>query len=150
VKPLTIINRLGGIIGLGVMICSCTLSMPPRTTAIREVLFQQHRQQAVQLMQQDKLAEALTQWEILHAIMPEDDEIASQITEVQKSIQQRVKIYLQDGQKNMKRRQYQQAQRAFLAALALDPSQKIAHRYLQQMERARMKQALQHKLAQWH
>lgn len=149
-KPFNIINRLGGVIGLGVMICSCTLSMPPSTTAIRDVLSQQHRQQAVKLMQQDKLAEALTQWKILHAIMPEEDEIARQITEVQKRIQQRVKVYLKDGQKSMERRQYQQAQRAFLAALALDPGQKIAHRYLRQMERARMKQALQHKLAQWH
>lgn len=108
---------------------------------------QARQAKAEALMAQSDLAAALTQWEILHALDPENTAFNQQRQATQALIEQRVQIQLQLGKKALEQGHIEQAKQAFLRALALDPSQPLPQRYLRQIEQRQLKRLQRHQLA---
>ncbi len=108
---------------------------------------QARQAEAEALMAQSDLAAALTQWEILHALDPENTTFSQQRQATQATIEQRVQSHLQVDQKALKQGHVKPAKQAFLRVLALDPSQSLAHTYLRQIEERHLKRLQHNKLA---
>lgn len=108
---------------------------------------QARQAKAAALMAQSDLAAALVQWQILHALDPENATFNQQRRTTQALIDQRVQTHLQVGIEAFKRGRIKRAKQAFLRALALDPSQPLPPTYLRQIEQRRLERLQRHQLA---
>lgn len=109
-------------------------------------LVRYHREVASQLVARGRLAAARIQWNILQALDTDNLEVKKQLVMIRERIQQETEQHLQQGKRAFKRQQYRQAERAFLAVLALNPFEEQSQEYLRQIERSRMRKWLREKI----
>ena len=120
---------LGGCAGL-------TSSTPPEPSAgtppiARDPLAARHREQAEALERDGQLRRAAEEWKIALAIAPGDARARESLRALQARIDQAVAERLDEGRKALARGVHVEARRKFLAALALDPSNRAAFDALQ-------------------
>jgi len=90
-----------------------------------------HRQQAEALERDGQLRRAAEEWKIALAIAPADARARESLRALQARIDQAVAERLDEGRKALARGVHVEARRKFLAALALDPSNRAAFDALQ-------------------
>ena len=97
----------------------------------RDPLAARHRQQAEALERDGQLRRAAEEWKIALAIAPADAPARESLRALQARIDQTVAERLEEGRKALARGVHVEARRKFLAALALDPSNRAAFDALQ-------------------
>lgn len=97
----------------------------------RDPLAARHRQQAEALERDGQLRRAAEEWKIALAIAPGDARARESLRALQARIDQVVAERLDEGRKALARGVHVEARRKFLAALALDPSNRAAFDALQ-------------------
>ena len=97
----------------------------------RDPLAARHRQQAEALERDGQLRRAAEEWKIALAIAPGDARARESLRALQAHIDQAVAERLDEGRKALARGVQVEARRKFLAALALDPSNRAAFDALQ-------------------
>ena len=97
----------------------------------RDPLAERHRQQAEALDRDGQLRRAAEEWKIALAITPGDARAREALRALQARIDQAVAERLDEGRKALARGVHVEARRKFLAALALDPSNRAAFDALQ-------------------
>jgi tetratricopeptide (TPR) repeat protein len=97
----------------------------------RDPLATRHRQQAEALERDGQLRRAAEEWKIALAIAPGDTRARESLRALQARIDQMVAERLDEGRKALARGVHVEARRKFLAALALDPSNRAAFDALQ-------------------
>ena len=97
----------------------------------RDPLAARHRQQAEALERDGQLRRAAEEWKIALAIAPGDARARESLRALQARIDQAVAERLDEGRKALARGVHVEARRKFLAALALDPSNRAAFDALQ-------------------
>ena len=97
----------------------------------RDPLAARHRQQAEALERDGQLRRAAEEWKIALAIAPGDTRARESLRALQARIDQMVAERLDEGRKALARGVHVEARRKFLAALALDPSNRAAFDALQ-------------------
>jgi tetratricopeptide (TPR) repeat protein len=97
----------------------------------RDPLAARHRQQAEALERDGQLRRAAEEWKIVLTITPNDAKARAALGAVQARIDQGVIERLDEGRKALARGVQVEARRKFLAALALDPSNRAAFEALQ-------------------
>lgn len=97
----------------------------------RDPLAARHRQQAEALERDGQLRRAAEEWKIALAIAPGDARARESLRALQARIDQAVAERLDEGRKALARGVQVEARRKFLAALALDPSNRAAFDALQ-------------------
>jgi len=97
------------------------------------------REQALAQTNQSRLAEAALSWEILAVFRPEEAAYRVRLNETRRLIDQQVPEHLERGAQAAKRGALDDAQRHYLAALALQPDNVVAGAALRQLERERMR-----------
>jgi tetratricopeptide (TPR) repeat protein len=97
----------------------------------RDPLAARHRQQAEALERDGQLRRAAEEWKIALAIAPADAHARESLRALQARIDQAVAERLDEGRKALARGVHVEARRKFLAALALDPSNRAAFDALQ-------------------
>ena len=97
----------------------------------RDPLGARHRQQAEALERDGQLRRAAEEWKIALAIAPGDARARESLRTLQARIDQAVAERLDEGRKALARGVQVEARRKFLAALALDPSNRAAFDALQ-------------------
>jgi len=97
----------------------------------RDPLAARHRQQAEALERDGQLRRAAEEWKIALAIAPGDAQARESLRALQARIDQVVAERLDEGRKALARGVHVEARRKFLAALALDPSNRAAFDALQ-------------------
>jgi tetratricopeptide (TPR) repeat protein len=98
------------------------------TTASREKL-------ALDLQGRGELAGALIQWTILSNIDPDNEFYKKQVDAVTKLIDVKSKSLIREGVASLRRGASEAARLSFLKTLAVDPKNKEAFEYLQQLAR---------------
>ncbi len=97
----------------------------------RDPLAARHRQQAEALERDGQLRRAAEEWKIVLTITPGDTKAREALRALQARIDQTVAERLDEGRKALTRGVQLEARRKFLAALALDPSNRVAFDVLQ-------------------
>lgn len=97
----------------------------------RDPLAARHREQAEALERDGQLRRAAEEWKIALAIAPGDARARESLRALQARIDQVVAERLDEGRKALARGVHVEARRKFLAALALDPSNRAAFDALQ-------------------
>ena len=97
----------------------------------RDPLAARHRQQAEALERDGQLRRAAEEWRIVLTITPNDAQARQALAALQTRIGQAVAERLAEGRKALARGVHVEARRQFLAALALDPSNRAAFDALQ-------------------
>jgi tetratricopeptide (TPR) repeat protein len=97
----------------------------------RDPLAARHRQQAEALERDGQLRRAAEEWKIALAITPGDAKAREALRSLQARIDQQVAERIEEGRKAAARGVQLEARRKFLAALALDPSNRAAFDALQ-------------------
>jgi len=97
----------------------------------RDPLAARHRQQAEALEHDGQLRRAAEEWKIVLTITPGDTKAREALRALQAKIDQTVAERLDEGRKALTRGVQLEARRKFLAALALDPSNRVAFDVLQ-------------------
>jgi len=97
----------------------------------RDPLAARHRQQAEALERDGQLRRAAEEWKIALAIAPGDTRARESLRALQARIDQAVAERLDEGRRALARGVHVEARRKFLAALALDPSNRAAFDALQ-------------------
>ena len=92
-----------------------------------------HRQEAEGLEQAGRLHDSLERWRVIVTIDPNDQQARQKMQTLATAIQQRVGVRMAAGKAALQRRDRLAAQREFLAALRLDPTNRAA---LQQLYHA--------------
>jgi len=124
-------------LGLALSGCaSMTASTPSEpgagaAAAARDPLAARHRQQAEALERDGQLRRAAEEWKIALAIAPGDARARESLRALQARIDQAVAERLDEGRRALARGVQVEARRKFLAALALDPSNRAAFDALQ-------------------
>jgi len=98
---------------------------------VRDPLAARHRQQAEALERDGQLRRAAEEWRIALTIAPADARSRESLRALQARIDQAVAERLDEGRKALARGVQVEARRKFLAALALDPSNRAAFDALQ-------------------
>ena len=117
--------------------CAAMTSSTPTEPAAGPVpigsdpLAARHRQQAEALERDGQLRRAAEEWKIALAIAPADARARESLRALQARIDQAVAERLDEGRKALARGVHVEARRKFLAALALDPSNRAAFDALQ-------------------
>ncbi len=125
------------VLGLALGGCaSLTASTPSEPGAgpspiARDPLAARHRQQAEALERDGQLRRAAEEWKIALAIAPGDARARESLRALQARSDQAVAERLDEGRKALARGVHVEARRKFLAALALDPSNRAAFDTLQ-------------------
>ena len=124
---------LGLALGGCASLTSSTPSEPDAGSApiARDPLAARHRQQAEALERDGQLRRAAEEWKIALAIAPGDARTRESLRALQARIDQAVAERLDEGRKALARGVQVEARRKFLAALALDPSNRAAFDALQ-------------------
>jgi tetratricopeptide (TPR) repeat protein len=128
---------LAAALGLALGGCASLTSSPPgepgaESSAIaRDPLAARHRQQAEALERDGQLRRAAEEWKIALAIAPGDARARESLRALQARIDQAVVERLDEGRRALARGVHVEARRKFLAALALDPSNRGAFDALQ-------------------
>jgi tetratricopeptide (TPR) repeat protein len=99
--------------------------------AARDPLAARHRQQAEALERDGQLRRAAEEWKIALTIAPGDARARESLQALQARIDRMVAERLDEGRKALARGVHLEARRQFLAALALDPSNRAAFDALQ-------------------
>ncbi len=102
---------------------------PPRSPF--ESLVAPHRERAAALEAQGNLREALNEWKVALSVDPKDAISTQAKSKLEERVKQAVSDGLGQGREALKRGVNLEARRHFLAALALDPSNKAAFEALQ-------------------
>ncbi len=97
----------------------------------RDPLAARHRQQAEALERDGQLRRAAEEWKIALTIAPDDARARESLRALQARVDQVVAERLDEGRKALARGVHVEARRKFLAALALDPSNRAAFDALQ-------------------
>lgn len=97
----------------------------------RDPLAARHREQAEALERDGQLRRAAEEWKIALTIAPGDTRARESLRALQARIDQTVAERLDEGRKALARGVHVEARRKFLAALALDPSNRAAFEVLQ-------------------
>jgi tetratricopeptide (TPR) repeat protein len=121
---------LGGCAGLAATSSPGEPAAGPAPIA-RDPLAARHRQQAEALERDGQLRRAAEEWRIVLTITPGDARARESLRALQARIDQAVAERLADGRKALARGVQVEARRQFLAALALDPSNRAAFDALQ-------------------
>jgi len=109
---------------------------PQSTPPLADSAFEQRRrQQAEELMQADRWAEAAAQWEILTLLRPERGEYASRLAEAQSRATSQANDSLAAASEARKRGELQRAETLCLKALRADPHSAAAAQVLRELER---------------
>jgi tetratricopeptide (TPR) repeat protein len=103
----------------------------PAASVARDPLAARHRQQAEALERDGQLRRAAEEWKIVLAITPGDARARESLRALQAKIDRVVAERLDEGRKALARGVELEARRKFLAALALDPSNRAAFDLLQ-------------------
>jgi tetratricopeptide (TPR) repeat protein len=104
---------------------------PGPAPVARDPLAARHRQQAEALQRDGQLRRAAEEWKIALAIAPADAQARESLRALRARIDQAVAEHLDEGRKALARGVHVEARRKFLAALALDPSNRAAFDALQ-------------------
>jgi tetratricopeptide (TPR) repeat protein len=124
-------------LGLALGGCATLTGAPPADPAAgpapvaRDPLAARHRQQAEALERDGQLRRAAEEWRIVLTITPTDTRARESLRALQARIGQLVAERLDEGRKALSRGVHVEARRQFLAALALDPSNRAAFDALQ-------------------
>lgn len=124
-------------LGLALGGCAALTASPPADHAAgpapiaRDPLAARHRQQAEALERDGQLRRAAEEWKIVLTIAPTDARARESLRALQTRIDQSVAERLDEGRKALARGVHVEARRKFLAALALDPSNRVAFDALQ-------------------
>jgi tetratricopeptide (TPR) repeat protein len=124
-------------LGLALGGCASLTSSPPgepgaeSSPIARDPLAARHRQQAEALERDGQLRRAAEEWKIALAIAPGDARARESLRALQARIDQAVAERLDEGRRALARGVHVEARRKFLAALALDPSNRGAFDALQ-------------------
>lgn len=119
---------------LALALASCaTVSEKPSalSRSALESLLAPHREKAAALAAQGNLRDALNEWKIALTIDPKDPVSVEEKNKLDARIQRALDDELAQGRDALKRNVHPEARRHFLAALALDPSNKAAFDALQ-------------------
>ena len=122
--------RLGGAVVACALLAACGASFsagPPMPYAQRKAV-------AERLEKAGKLVEARLHWRALETIYGSNGEVDRKLRALEAKIEKRAETKARAGEQAFARGQTQQAKRAFLAALALDPARSDAERRLRQIE----------------
>jgi Flp pilus assembly protein TadD len=120
------------LLGLALSGCATLTGSPPADPAAgpapvaRDPLAAGHRQQAEALERDGQLRRAAEEWKIALTIVPTDARARESLRALQARIDQTVAERLDEGRKALARGVHVEARRKFLAALALDPSNRAA------------------------
>ena len=119
--------------GLGLILAACAAAPTRPEVAIppASVLLESHKQKAEALEREGHLHKALDEWKIALAIDPRDAAAQQRRTQLQARIERAVADRIRQGREALRREAYLEARRHFLAALALDPANKVAFEALQ-------------------
>jgi len=123
-------------LGLALGGCAMVTSGPSESTAVRapiprDPLAARHRQQAEALERDGQLRRAAEEWKIVLTIAPGDASARESLRALQARIARAVAERLDEGRKALARGVQIEARRKFLAALALDPTNRVAFDALQ-------------------
>jgi tetratricopeptide (TPR) repeat protein len=124
-------------LGLALGGCAALTSAPPgepgagRAPIARDPLAARHRQQAEALERDGQLRRAAEEWKIALTIAPGDAAARESLRALRARIEQAVAERLDEGRRALARGVQVEARRKFLAALALDPSNRVAFEALQ-------------------
>ena len=123
-------------LGLALGGCAALTATPSDPAAgpasvARDPLAARHRQQAEALERDGQLRRAAEEWRIVLTITPGDARARESLLALQARIDRTVAEQLDEGRKALARGVHVEARRRFLAALALDPSNRAAFDALQ-------------------
>lgn len=104
---------------------------PPPRVDPRELLTARHREQAQALDREGDLRRALDEWKIALTINPDDAAARASLKTLEGRIERAVTEKIEAGRAALARGVQVEARRQFLAALALDPANRVAFRHLQ-------------------
>ena len=104
---------------------------PPPRLDPREPLTARHRERAQALDREGDLRRALEEWKIALTINPDDAAARASVKTLEGRIERAVAEKIEAGRAALARGVQVEARRQFLAALALDPANRVAFRYLQ-------------------
>jgi len=108
-----------------------TVQQDARRSSQFETLVAPHREKAAELTAQGRLREAGNEWKVALTIDPKDTVSLEESRKIEERIQQAVADLLARGEDALKRGVHLEARNHFLAALALDPSNRQAFENLQ-------------------
>ena len=104
---------------------------PPPGPSKRDLLAAAHRERAQALEREGALRKALDEWDVALTIAPDDRLAREGRTKLQARIEDAVTARIQEGRAALARGSNTEARRRFLAALALDPRNRVAFEALQ-------------------
>jgi phage tail protein X len=104
---------------------------PPPRVDPRELLTARHREQAQALDREGALRQALDEWKIALTINPDDAASRASLKTLEGRIERAVTEKIEAGRAALTRGVQVEARRQFLAALALDPANRVVFRHLQ-------------------
>lgn len=110
---------------------------PRNPSAVSPRTSKEHIERARHLEQQGDLHRAIVEWRILEALEPRDIYYPLQVQRLQDTIEQRVAIHLDQGNKALQSRNLKAATLEFLKALALDPKRPEPRAALRELEQTR-------------
>lgn len=115
------------VVALALSACA-TANVPPPSASPPSVErhVEEHRKHARTLEQGGDLRRALDEWKIALTLAPDDAAAREGRTRVEKALEDGVATRVRLGQDALRRGAYQEARRHLLAALALDPGNKVA------------------------
>jgi len=105
--------------------------VPPPRFDPREPLAARHRERAQALDREGDLRRALDEWKIALTINPDDATARASLKTLEGRIERAVTEKIEAGRAALARGVQVEARRQFLAALALDPANRVAFRHLQ-------------------
>ena len=124
------------IVGLSLVLGACAgapsrpeVAAPP--VPAPDVLLESHKQKAAGLERDGNLRRALEEWKIALTINPNDATARERKQRLEGQIERAVADRIRQGREALKREAYLEARRHFLAALALDPTNRVAFNALQ-------------------
>jgi tetratricopeptide (TPR) repeat protein len=115
--------------------CAHVLPLPPADRM--RPMIEAREKEAMELMSQGELAEALTQWKILKTLEPNNPEFTQQLLATKALIQKRANDHVQLGKKALSKDNTLLARQEFLKALALDPHMSMPFSCLKEIEKER-------------
>ena len=121
------------ILGLSAALGACAgaPSRPEVVIPSPEVLDTSHKQKAEALEREGHLRKALDEWKIALTINPNDATARERKAALEGRIERAVADRIRQGREALRKEAYLEARRHFLAALALDPANRVAFEALQ-------------------
>ena len=118
------------LVGISVIALSGCATIP---TGLSEV-GRRYEEEAQRFERDGRLRDSLERWKIVSAINPEHTEARHKQRELETTVQKQTTQHIAAGKERLQRREKQEAQREFLAALRLDPGNREALEQLYQSE----------------